>query len=166
MSYDVEAFKADIPPEILAILDGATTPYSQPDQAEEALGAALLRAPDSLGLRIAAYAFYFYKNRLWEAIPQAEACLALAAAALGLPQDWRMVRPDSARFSALEQPQRVYLKSLVALGYCRARLGDTQGGEALLRKAASLDPKDQLGAASLADLVARRGAGDEDDDES
>ncbi|MBK8211323.1 MAG: hypothetical protein IPK78_16630 [Rhodospirillales bacterium] len=159
----VEAFKVDIPPEIAAILDGAAAPYSEPRQAEQALSAALQRAPDNLGLRIAAYAFYFYKNRLWEAIPHAEACLASAAAALALPQDWRMVSSESARFSELEQPQRVYLKSLVALGYCRARLGDFEGGEALLRKAASLDPQDLLGAAALATLVARRNG--EDDDE-
>jgi len=162
MKHDGEAFEADIPPEILAILGDATAPHSQPEQAEQAIAVALQRAPDNLGLRIVAYGFYFYNNRLDEAIPHAEACLALAADTLGLPCDWRSVGAESTDFGVLEQPQRVYLKSLVALGYCRARLGDLEAGEALLRKAASLDPQNQLGAAALADLVARRGIDDED----
>ncbi len=164
MKYDGEAFEADIPPEILAILGDATAPHSQPEQAEQAIAVALQRAPDNLGLRIVAYGFYFYNNRLKEALPHAEACLAIAAGTLGLPGDWRSVSAESADFGVLEQPQRVYLKSLVALGYCRARLGDLEAGEALLRKAASLDPQDQLGATALADLVARRGIDNEDEE--
>jgi tetratricopeptide (TPR) repeat protein len=165
MTYDIEAFKSDIPADILAILGDAEAAYSDPDQAERALLAALERAPDNLALRIATYTFYFYANRLDEAEPHAEACLAMAATALGVPSDWRLVGPDSARFDGVERPQRVYLKSLVALGYCRARLGDVEGGETLLRKAASLDPEDRVGAARLADVVARGGLDDEDDED-
>ncbi|MBK8176172.1 MAG: hypothetical protein IPK66_13205 [Rhodospirillales bacterium] len=165
MTFDIESLKADIPADILAMLGDAESPYSQFERAERALQAAVERAPDSLALRMATYSFYYYANRLQEAIPHAEACLAIAAGALGLPGDWRLVSPDSACFGALERPQRVYLKSLVALGYCRARLGDREGGAELLRKAASLDPQDQIGAAPLADLVAHGGMRDEDDED-
>lgn len=165
-SFDIEAFKADIPDGISALLGGASAPSSNAAEAERALNAALETAPDSLGLRIAAYTFYIYANRPREAIPHAEACLALAAEALGVPADWRLVGPDSAPFGELERPQRVYLKSLVAIGYCRARLGDVDGAEMLLRKAASLDPGDRAGAAALADLIARhRNAGEADDED-
>jgi len=165
MTYDIEAFEADIPPDIQALLGGAETAYEDPDRAEQALHAALDKAPDNLALRVATYTFYFYANRLRDAMPHAEACLALAANALGLPQDWRLVGPESASFSGFERPQRVYLKSLVALGYCRARLGDVEGAETILRKAASLDPADRVGAGRLADVVARGGIDDEDDED-
>lgn len=165
MNDDGEALKADIPAEILAILGKAEAPYTDAAQAEHALQAAVEQAPDNLELRSAAYSFYFYANRLHEAIPHAEACLAIAANALGVPADWRLVSPDSAVFSGFERPQRMYLRSLVALGYCRARLGDREAGAALLRKAASLDPQDRIGAADLANLVARAGSQDEDDED-
>lgn len=164
MTYDIEAFESDIPVEIKAILGDAETPYEDPERAEQALRVALEKAPDNLALRVATYTFYFYANRLGEAMPHAKACLNMAANALGLPEDWRQVQPDSAQFSGFERPQRVYLKSLVALGYCLARLGEVEEAEAILNKAASLDPLDRVGAGRLADVVVRGGL-DLDDDE-
>jgi tetratricopeptide (TPR) repeat protein len=164
MTFDIEAFKGDIPPDILPLLGDAEAALSQPKQAEDALTAALDRAPDNLPLRIAAYTFYFYANRLADALPHGEVCLKMAADALDLPRDWRQVEQHSANFDTFERPQRVYLKSLVALGYCQARLGDVEIAEAMLRKAASLDPQDRVGAARLADVVARGGVDDEDED--
>ncbi len=165
MTNDTAAFDADIPEEILAILGEAEAPYSRSEPAEQALRTALEQAPDNLALRMAAYTFYFYANRLTEAMPHAEECLAIAARALGVPEDWRAVGPDSAAFGEPRRPQRVYLKSMVALGYCQARLGDRDGGAALLRKAASLDPQDQVGAAKLAEVILRSGSADEDDED-
>jgi|APTNR8051073442_1049403.scaffolds.fasta_scaffold03098_3 tetratricopeptide (TPR) repeat protein len=165
MTDDAQMFDADLPADVRALLADAEAAYSEPERAERALRAALDRAPDNLALRIAAYTFYFYAQRYDDAIPHAEACLAMAAAALGVPADWQRVGPESTDFSGFGRPQRLYLKSLVALGYCRARLGDHAGGEAILRKAASLDPKDQVGAGRLADVSARGGLDMDEDDE-
>lgn len=165
MFDNIDTMDAEIPESVRAILAAAESPYSQREQAEQALQTAVQEAPDNLALRMATYTFYFYANRLQQAIPHAEACLAIAGRALGVEDDWRSVGPDSAGFNSLDRPQRVYLKSLVALGYCRARLGDLQGGTELLQKAASLDPEDRLGAAALAARVARGGAQDEDDED-
>lgn len=164
LTQDPAGFSAEIPADIAAALGDAEAPYSRPDAAERTLLAALDQAPDNPGVRIALYTFYFYTHRLEAAIPHGEACLAMAARVLGVPEDWRQVGPDSADFNAFDRPQRLYLKSLVAVGYCRARLGDVVGGEDMIRKAASLDPEDRVGAARLADLVARGGT-DEDEDE-
>ncbi len=162
MTINLTAFTTDMPEDVLAILRNAEASDGTPEQTEQALQAALVHAPDSLPLRIATYAFYFYANRLEEAIPHAEACLTMAATALGVPVDWREVSPESAEFGGFDRPQRVYLKSLVALGFCHARLGQRDDGVAILRKAASLDPQDQLGAALMADVIAR-GIVDDDD---
>ncbi len=163
MTHEIDGFEADLPLEIQAMLGDAETAYDDPDKADRALRAALEKAPDNLALRIATYTFYFYANRLRDAMPHAETCLAMAADALGVPRDWRLVGPGSACFEGFERPQRVYLKSLVALGYCQARLGDVENAEAILRKAATLDPEDRVGAGRLADVVARGGIEDEDD---
>ncbi len=161
---ELDAFETDLPEDIRALLADADAALSRPEAAQRAFDTALALAPDNLSLRIAAYTFYFYSHRLEEAIPHAEACLALAGEALGLPADWRRVDRESADFAGFERPQRVYLKSLVALGYCRARLGELAAGEALLRHAASLDPQDRVGAGRLADVVAGGGIDDDDED--
>lgn len=166
MLEDPAALSAELPPEVLAVLGDAEAPYTRPDEAEAALVAAVAQAPDNLALRIAIYTFYFYVQRLDKAIPHAEACLGMAARALGVPEDWRQVDHGSSDFTSFERPQRVYLKALVALGYCRARLGDLLRGEEMLRKAASLDADDRVGAARLATVVARGGIDDQDDEDT
>lgn len=165
MTDDIEALQAELPPDIIAVLADAEGACTQSDKAELALRRAVEQAPDNLALRVAIYTFYFYANRLADAIPHAEVCLAIAAKSLGVPEDWRLVGPESASFSGLGRPQRVYLKSLVGLGFCRARLGELAEGEAMLRKAAILDPQDELGAGRLADIIARGGVPADDDDD-
>lgn len=155
MTYDIDAFKADIPDDILALLGEGEDDMEQ-DEQDKRMQAAIAAAPDNLPLRIAAYSFYFYANRLKEALPHGEACLAIAARALGVPEDWQQVTSESADFASVERPQRTYLKSLYALGYCQARLGEGELGEAMLRKVASLDSENQVAAGELADLIARR----------
>lgn len=163
MTDDRTALDADIPDEARAILGDAEAAYSDPDGADRAIRRAVACAPDNLSLRIAAYTFYFYANRYADAVDHAEACLALAAKALGQPADWRRVDAGTADFSGFGRPQRAYLKSLVALGYCKARLGDLDGGEAMLRAAARFDPEGRVKAGRLADVIARRGADPDDD---
>lgn len=155
MTDTINAFKADMPEPILAMLGEGKEDMGHAEQ-EQRLQAAIAAAPDNLPLRIAAYAFYFYANRLKEALPHGEACLAIAARALGVTEDWRQVSPESADFASVERPQRTYLKSLYALGYCQARLGEHDAAEEMLRKVAALDPEDEFAATQLADMVARR----------
>ena len=78
--------------------------------------------------------------------------------------DWRAVRPQDADFSTLEIKPRRYLQSLIAWGYCRARLGDLAGGREALVKAATLDQDDKFGAARLIAAL-DRGVQPQDEDE-
>ena len=82
MLHDTEELEADIPPDALAVLADARDAYSDRDKAEAALDAALKLAPDNLALCVVAYKFFFYANRLDDALPHAEACLAVAGDAL------------------------------------------------------------------------------------
>ncbi len=166
MTNDIDVLDADIPDDIRAILGDAEAAYSDPHRADQAICEAVDHAPDNLSVRIAAYTFYFYVKRYADAIGHAEACLTIAAKALGQPADWRRVNTETADFSGFGRPQRVYLKSLVAIGYCKARLGDLEGGEAILRAVARFDPQDHVGAGRLADVIARRGVDPEDDEGS
>jgi len=118
-------------------------------KAEGHIRAALEIAPDHPAVRLGAYKFYFYRHRLAEALPHAQACLAHGAAKLGLGEDWKQVRPNDAPFSEIDGDARYYLFSLMACGYLQVRLGQTDLGKAILAKVSELDPADALGAASL-----------------
>lgn len=112
-------------------------------------------------MQIAACKFYFYRHRLAEALPYAQACLAETQRRLNLPADWRDVQPADAAFDTLEPAPRMFLFALVANGYMLARLGRTDEGRAALVKVTELDPEDRMGARRLIAVI-DRGVADDD----
>jgi hypothetical protein len=153
----------DLPPDPFAILEGARAARSDPERSEAAVLAALQVAPDDRDVRMGAYKFYFYANRLAEAAPHAAWCIRDGARALGLPEDWRRLAPGSVDCTGFPKPQRFLVQSLVAFGWCNARSGNVELGLEALAKAVAIDPSDGFGAARIAELVARAGRDEEDD---
>ncbi len=148
----------------LQILTKARDARSDPQTATRAVEEALQLAPDDLGVRMGAYKFHLYNHSLDVAALHAEWLLRHFARDLGVGADWRAVRPQDADFSTLEIKPRRYLQSLIAWGYCRARLGDLAGGREALVKAATLDQDDKFGAARLIAAL-DRGVQPQDEDE-
>lgn len=164
MRIDAEApVLLGMPAAAEAALQACSRSWHDEAVAEGHLHSALAAAPHALAVRIGAYKFYFYRNRLAEAADQALACLALAAEGLGLVADWRQVQPDQAPFSELLPQPRLYLQCLLAYGYCRARLGDLSEGRAAMVKVTELDAADRFGAGRLVAVVDRGGIDPEDD---
>lgn len=157
-----ESIAIDAAAEALALLEGARSARTEPETSEAAVLAALARAPDDLAVRMAAYKFYFYNSRLREALPHAAWTIVHAARALALPDDWCRVEPGTAAFATLDKGPRLFLRSLLAWGYCKARIGDLAEGIAAMEKVAALDPLDRFGAARLAEVVRREGRDDDD----
>lgn len=151
-----------LPPAAEAALRACSAAWHDGDAAEGHLRRALAAAPDALAVRMGAYKFYFYRNRLAEAADHARACLDQTARLLGIAADWRQVESGDAAFDQLLPVPRFYLQCLLAYGYCRVRLGDIAEGRAVLVKAGALDPADRLGACRLVAVVDRGGI---DDDE-
>jgi len=155
-----------LPPAVAADLQHAAAAYQQDEVAEGYLSQAFARAPDHPAVHIALYRFYFYKNRLSEALVVAQRCLAKTAADLGLPQDWREIAPDHPVFAghadSYAAAPRFYLFTLKGCAYLSMRLGDLQQGEALLSKLMALDPDDRLTGSVLRGVLDRMG---QDDDE-
>jgi tetratricopeptide (TPR) repeat protein len=129
--------------------------------AEGHLYEALALAPGHLAVQIAAYKFYFYRHRLTEALPYAQACLAQTQRRNQLPADWRDVRSEDAAFTTLDPEPRMFLFTLVAYGYVLARLGRSEEARIALTKVADLDPADRMGARRL--LAVIEGGGRDDD---
>lgn len=153
----------DTPPDALALLEGARAARTDPERSEAAVLAALQAAPNDRDVRMGAYKFYFYANRLGEAAPHADWCIRDGARVLGLPEDWRRLPPGSVDCTGFPKPQRFLVQSLVAWGWCRSRVGATDEGLAALAKAIEIDPSDGFGVKRIVEVIERALAAAEED---
>lgn len=108
-----------LPPEAEALIARAGLIRNRVAEAQALLDEAHALAPSHPATLIALYRFHFYGNRLRAARDVGERAIACAAAALGLPADWRRVEAD-ARFRALEPMPRFWLFSLKGYAYLSA----------------------------------------------
>lgn len=150
-----------LPPAVQWEMDAAAAAYRDDAVAEQHLQRACLLAPDHPAVHIGLYRFYFYKNRLHEALLVAQCCLQKAARDNALPQDWQQVTPLDADFSSYAALPRFYLFTLKACIYLNMRLGGMELAQAMLTKLTELDPLDRLGGSVLAGVLQRMG--EEDD---
>jgi tetratricopeptide (TPR) repeat protein len=152
-----------LPPAAESHLQEAGRSYHHDELAEWHLREAQAIAPDHAAVLIGLYRFYFYKNRLREALEVARACLRKAAADNGLHPDWREVQSTDARFDSYEATlPRFYLFTLKGYAYLQLRLGNLGEGEAAVMKLLELDPADKLGARVLLGVLERMGQIDDD----
>ncbi len=140
----------------------AASHYRDGDIAEAHLWQAKAAAPDHPAVLIGLYRFYFYKNRLAEALNMARACIEKAAKDNGLAPDWRNVRRGDASFADFEAVlPRFYLFALKGYAYLNMRLGHLEEGRAAAAKLVELDPGDKIGAKVLLGVLDRRGKDDD-----
>ena len=138
--------------------------YHDEDEAERHVLRAFDLAPEHPATHIALYRFYFYRNRLAEALTVGLRCLAHAASMNGLPHDWRAVLPGQADFGndSYSALPRFYLFTLKGCAYLSLRLGDLEQGAAMLAKLTELDASDKVGGSVLRGVLDRMGQDDED----
>lgn len=151
-----------LPPAVAHELVAAGAAWHDDAVAEAHLARAFDAVPDHAAVHIALYRFYFYKNRLRDALEVAWRCLAKAARDNRLAADWRVVRAADADFASWGVLPRFYLFTLKGCAYLSLRVGDIEQGEALIAKLLELDPLDRLGGSVLRGVLARRGLDDED----
>jgi len=152
-----------LPPPAERHLQEASRSYHHDQLAEWHLREAQALAPHHAAVLIGLYRFYFYKNRLREALEVARACLRKAAVDNGLPSDWHQVQRADARFDSYEATlPRFYLFTLKGYAYLQLRLGNLGEGEAAVMKLLELDPADKLGARVLLGVLERMGQIDDD----
>ena len=151
-----------LPPAIEWELNAAAAAYGDDERAEQHLQRAYLLAPEHPAVHIGLYRFYFYKNRLREALAVGERCLAKAARDNGLPFAWQAVSTQLADFSSYAALPRFYLFTLKACAYLNMRLGNLNVGEDMLAKLIELDPLDRLNGSVLRDVLQRMGLDDEE----
>jgi len=152
-----------LPAEAEAHLRAAGLNYHRDEEALKHLQAAWQEAPGHAAVYIAMYRFYFYKNRLEEALAVAVECLEKAARENGMSPNWRDAHVGDADFNSFDAIlPRFFLFTLKGYGYLNLRLGHLDEGRAALEKLLELDPADKLGGKVLMDVLERLGDEDED----
>lgn len=147
-----------LPPSAERHLQEASRSYHHDQLAEWHLLEAQALAPDHAEVLVGLYRFYFYKNRLREALEVARACLRKAAVDNGLPSDWHQVQCADARFDSYDATlPRFYLFTLKGYAYLQLRLGNLSEGQAAVMKLLELDPGDKLGGRVLLGVLERVG---------
>jgi tetratricopeptide (TPR) repeat protein len=137
--------------------------YHRDEEALAHLQAAWQAAPGHAAVYIGLYRFYFYKNRLQEALEVARDCLKKAALDNGLPEDWRAAKATDADFGSFEAIlPRFFLFTLKGYGYLNLRLGQLDEGRAAIEKLVELDPGDKLGGKVLLSVLERQADGEDD----
>ena len=144
-------FGGDAPESVNRLLHEAAAAHADPTRAEALLWSARLSAPECLPVYFAQYKFYFYRKRLEDAERCARDGLHAAAGQARIGRHWREVQGGDADFSTIG-PARFWLFTLKALAFIRLRRGDRAEAQALLEKAAQLDPADNMGASVIASL--------------
>jgi len=147
-------FEDPLPVEAEALIQQAAREYGS-SSAELALLRAHLLAPENLTVLVGLYRYYFYQHRLTDALQVAERAMQLSGRQLGLPASWEQLDEKglgtaaAASFGLL----RFYLLALKAASVVLLRLGRIPASRARLAKLATLDSRDQLGAAKLLEVV-------------
>lgn len=147
-------FEEPLPAEAERLIEQAAREYGQ-EGAELALLRAHLLAPDSLIVLVGLYRYYFFQHRLDEALVVAERAILLSGRELGLPADWKRIDENSLGSAASNSfgLLRFYLLALKAVSVVLLRLGRIAASRARLLKLATLDSRDQTGAAKLLAVV-------------
>lgn len=138
--------------------------YHSDEVAERHLQQARALAPDHAAVLIGFYRYYFYKNRLMDALTIARLCLLKAARDNALDPDWRRVEAEDADFGSYDAVlPRFYLFTLKAYAYLQLRLGHLEEGRDAASKTLALDPTDKVGARVLLDVLERMTVVDDDE---
>jgi hypothetical protein len=151
-----------LPAEAEAEIRLAGAAYHAEAEAERHVLRAFELAPQHPATHIALYRFYFYRNRLAEALVVGLRCLAHAATLNGLAQDWQCVAAGQADFGSYSVLPRFYLFTLKGCAYLSLRLGQLEQGGAMLAKLMELDAGDKVGGSVLRGVLDRLGQDDDD----
>ncbi len=158
-----ECLGLGLPPEAEEHLRLAGQNYHRDEVALAHLQSAWDIAPGHAAVYIGKYRFYFYKNRLAEALAVGTECLAKAAVDNGMSPNWRDAKPEDADFGSFAAIlPRFFLFTLKGYAYLQLRLGNLEEGRAAVEKLLELDPTDKVGAKVLLNVLERQAHGDED----
>lgn len=134
-----------VPPLARSYVQQAIDSYENTVKAEALLLQAQQMAPDELDLYISIYKFYFYKKHFNSAEHFAELTLNIAARQGEIYSEWKNLDSASCNWLAPNEPQRVFLYTMKALGFIYLRTARLGLALEILGKLLELDVHDLVG---------------------
>jgi len=136
------------------LLRDAAARYGEPE-AEHSLLMACFLEPEHPTVLVALYRYFYYRHRYADALIVADRAIALSAAQLQIPTDWRTLSKDDLdRAAAVSMTlTRFLLLALKGAGYLELRLGDATGALERFEKVMEMDTRDRLGMTELVSLA-------------
>lgn len=147
-------FDEPVSSEVKVLLDKASA-LGRDDAAEKLLMRAYLLEPEHLTVLVALYRYFYYKQRLEDALIVGERALEVSARLLGLRSSWKDLTINELGQGVMVSMglTRFYLHSLKAVGFILLRLKRITESLERLNKLKELDTSDQFGARPLIDIA-------------
>ncbi|MGE5655612.1 MAG: hypothetical protein ACM37W_03280 [Actinomycetota bacterium] len=152
----------EVPETVKNLLALATQHWENTAEAENYINQALAQAEDHPDVLIAAYRFFFYKNKPTQALAIAEKVISNIKKSENLPDDWETLK--IILVSRKDDPQiRLYLNAYAASGFVLAKLGQLEKAKEVTGRVKEIDERREFGGGSTVFDVLTKPAEDEDD---
>jgi tetratricopeptide (TPR) repeat protein len=154
MQTDAERFSwFQVPDDIKQLLILAVDNWENTSESEKYINQALAKR-ESTELLVAAYRYFFYKNKFSMALTTALKVIDKIKISEQLPDDWEQIKPIL--LSRKEDPKiRLYLNAYAAYGLVLAKLGEIDQAKKISAQVKEIDDKNQFGAGILYEILTR-----------
>lgn len=141
----------DVPEDIKQLLIKAADNSENTSECEKYISQALAKTDKELDVLIAAYRYFFYKQKYQMALETAEKVQEKAKEIAKLPDDWEDQKPILIRREE-EQIIQVYVNAYSATGIILDALGKEEEAQEISNKVKDIDPANVFSAGILADI--------------
>ncbi|AFY58854.1 hypothetical protein Riv7116_6526 [Rivularia sp. PCC 7116] len=141
----------DVPDDIQELLKSAADNSENTSECEKYINQALSKTDKELDVLIAAYRYFFYKQKYQMALETAEKVQEKAKQEAKLPDAWEDQKPILIKRQA-EQIIQTYVNAYSATGIILAAQGKAEKAQEISDKVKNIDPANVFTAGVLADI--------------
>lgn len=151
----------EVPEDVKQLLVLAADSWENTSESEKYINQALAKSDNNVDVLIAAYRYFYYKQKYQMALETAEKVKLQVKETENLPDNWEQLKPVLIERKE-EENIRLYLNSYAATGLILAILGKEEEAKSICNKVKEIDDKNDFGAGILFDVLTR--PPEEDDD--
>ncbi|MGG6269992.1 hypothetical protein [Leptolyngbya sp. AN10] len=142
----------DVPSEIKDLLHSAAATWEDTELSEQYILEALSKAETNFDVLIAAYRYFFYKNKPEMALQIAQKVVDRIRILEQFPESWQELKPIL--LDRRDDPNiRLYLNAYGASGLVLAKLGELEKAKEITARIKEIDGKEFGGAAVVFDVL-------------
>lgn len=151
---DTEFSWFEVPEEVKQLLVLAADSWENTSESEKYINQALAKSDNNVDVLIAAYRYFYYKQKYQMALETAEKVKLQVKETENLPDNWEQLKLVLIERKE-EENIRLYLNSYAATGLILAILGKGEEAKSICNKVKEIDEKNDFGAGILFDVLTR-----------